>query len=272
MGKARTSSAALRVPLEAPLLLALGGELLKAVRELDAGGIQLEAQGDARVGRIEFGERGLRCRVAVHEGQPALAERRSDSGSHQEIEELVPVALRDTARIEPRLERGVGEGGQGRLERIDSRALQERVAVSQTLDGAGRSPGAEELGDERADLVDQRLERETEAVPFHQREFGVVQAAALMAAEDVADLVDVPGPGCEQPFHGVFGRRVEEAHPTVIAREHDLGRMDIEVGDGRVDDMRRLDLEDAALREKRAGGREQPRAQLQPLAGRGRPP
>ena len=75
-------------------LLARRGELMKAVGELDAVAVELEALRGARVVGIEPGERRLARGIAVHEGQAAVAEPGPDDGAHQELEQLVAVGCR----------------------------------------------------------------------------------------------------------------------------------------------------------------------------------
>src|SRR5262245_24187691 len=68
-GRQPTPSAFLTVMLEARPLLASGSQLLKAIRELDAVGVQLEAQGRSWLREVQSRERSLRCRIVMHKGQ-----------------------------------------------------------------------------------------------------------------------------------------------------------------------------------------------------------
>ena len=67
MGGQAAALAFFAILLETRALLGRGGELVKAVRQLDAVQVQLEAQGRGGIVGIQAGQRGLRSRIVVDE-------------------------------------------------------------------------------------------------------------------------------------------------------------------------------------------------------------
>ncbi len=61
-------------------------KLLKAVSEFDAIAIKLESQRDARIARVELGERGLRCRIMRQCNPSLLSQRGPERHADQKIE------------------------------------------------------------------------------------------------------------------------------------------------------------------------------------------
>src|SRR5438045_9005403 len=143
---------------------------------------------------------------------------------------------------------------------VEAELAEERVAIADALARTVRGGRAEEQPHERLDLVHERRQRETDAVPLYEREFGVVQPPALGAAHHVTDLVDVATAGGEQPLHGVLGRGMQVGRRT--PKLHG-GAHDVHVAHRRSDDDGGVDLEDAAAGKGLAAAREERRAPLE---------
>jgi hypothetical protein len=96
--------------------------------------------------------------------------------------------------------------------RVDSRVALERGRVAQPF-------GRREFALRRStwppalDLAHQRGIVEIQPIPFDQREFRVVPAAALAVAKHLADLVDIAAARGQQPLHRMFRRRSEIERP-----------------------------------------------------------
>src|SRR5207302_1729546 len=138
------------VALEASTLLVRRRELVKAIGELDAIAVQLEAPRRARLARIEARQRRLGSGIAVHESQRLAAEPRADERTHEQLEPHVAVGAR--AREAERLRRlrqlGVGGG-----ERIKRELAGEDVPVADALAGALCAHPAEQLAHQRFHLL-----------------------------------------------------------------------------------------------------------------------
>ena len=117
-----------QVRLESRPLLCRRGELVKAVRQLHAFAIELEPQRGARVRGIQTGERGLGCRIAMHEGQrfcsPAAGRLGCPSGSRAAVPSACAVDP-SPARALRQLPVGGGEG-------IQLEMAEERLPISQS--------------------------------------------------------------------------------------------------------------------------------------------
>ncbi len=245
------------VALEALALLGGRRELVKAVGELDAVAVQLEAPRGAGILGVESRERRLARGVAVDEGEGAAPEAGAHPRTHEELEPRVAIgaAVRKAERPRGLLERLVGRG-----EGVEAELAEERVAIADALARALRAGRAEEQPHERLHLVHERRQRETDAVPLYEREFGVVQPSALGAAHHVTDLVDVATAGGEQPLHGVLGRGMQVGRRT--PKLHG-GAHDVHVAHRRIDDDGGVDLEHAAGGKELARAREERRAPLE---------
>ena len=64
-------------------------QFLKAVGEFDAIAIELEAQRDARIARVELGERGLRRRIMRQCDPSLLSQGRPERHADQKIEQTI---------------------------------------------------------------------------------------------------------------------------------------------------------------------------------------
>src|SRR5256884_2210563 len=92
------------VALEARPLLVRRRQLVKAVGELDAIAVQLEAPRRARLARIEARQRRLGRRITVDESQRLAAEPRADERTHEQLEPHVAVGAgaREPERLRDR--------------------------------------------------------------------------------------------------------------------------------------------------------------------------
>ena len=143
------------IPQEPPALFARIGQLVKAVGELDAVEIELEARRHPRQSRLQARERGLRGGIVADEAGPLAPELRADGESHQQIElgvavEIVPrrrCPRRCGCAVELAIVRGV---------RIDAGVPPHRFGVGEPLAPGKRALGGEQLADEELDLAHQR--------------------------------------------------------------------------------------------------------------------
>ena len=71
-----------------------------AVGQFHASMIELETQRQSRIFAVEARQRGLRCRIAMHEGQRRATQRRAHLRTHDEIEQLVAVCLAGAPRVQ----------------------------------------------------------------------------------------------------------------------------------------------------------------------------
>jgi hypothetical protein len=90
-----------------------------------------------------------------------------------------------------------------------------------------------------------------DAIPLHQRELGVVEAACFAVAKHTCDLIDVAAACGEQSLHRVFGRGVQIPRHTVHGG---ADAREMHVGDGRCAQRRCLHFERARCREVLANG------------------
>ncbi len=67
-----------------------------------------------------------------------------------------------------------------------------------------------------ADVFHQLMMIETDAVPFEQAEFFLMQATALFAPEGMRHLKNIPAPGGQQPLHRSFRRSLQIARAVWI--------------------------------------------------------
>src|SRR5207253_10455077 len=157
------------VELDALAVLGGGRELVKAAGEVDDVAVQLEAPRGAGFLGVESRERRLARGVAVDEGEVAAPEAGAHRRTHEELEPRVAIgaAVRKSERPRGLLERLVGRGGGG-----EAGLAEERVAIADALARALRGGRAEEQPHERLHLVHERRQRETDAVPLYEREFG----------------------------------------------------------------------------------------------------
>ena len=98
-----------------------------------------------------------------------------------------------------------------------------------------------------------------DAIPFDDRELGIVELAALAGAKRMRHLKDRLGPRGQQPLHVQFGRRLQKL--AVFEPQ----RLDVQLGNHLVGHQRRFDFEKAALVEELA----QPPQQIGTLFERG---
>ena len=106
------------------------------------------------------------------------------------------------------------------------------------------------------------------AVPFEQRELGVMQSAALTVAKHAGELEDPPLAGGEQLLGGEFGRGVEIKARAFRGGRHQLGResMQMSLVAGRYLQDAGLHLDEVARREPGAQRRHDVRSRQQERA------
>src|SRR6185312_5981191 len=191
------------VAFETRPLLGSGCQLLEAVRQLNPVAVKLEAQRGPRIVWIETRQGGLGGRVAVHEGKRFFPKMRAYGRAHEQLEKLIALCIR--CGSESQLLRLPLQLSRSRCKRVQLQLTQKSFAVGYAF---ARMPGrdrAKEGADERVHFAHQVLEGEADAVPLNQREFRIVQPAALETAHDVANLVDVAAARRQQALHAVLG-------------------------------------------------------------------
>ena len=209
---------------EAAALLGGVGEFAEAVGEFDAADIKLEALGNARIARRPR-QRRLHGRIFVENGGAADAEIALDALHQHAAENIAPAIVvgdADAGRLR----------GAGKLSRsgspsgsVANRSMPaKRAKASATVSRSGSAKGSAErprklncrvpaacgrqLQDRRA-IVHQRPIGLAGAIPFDQREFRMMQRAALAIAEHFGEFDDAPLAGREQLLAGEFRRRAQ---------------------------------------------------------------
>src|SRR6202034_846178 len=174
---------------KARALLAAARQLVKAVGELQSRAVQLEAPRATRIGGVEARERRLGRGVAVHEGEGAVSEPRSDARAHEKLEQLVAVITAATVRAVTvgGGRRHVISGLLGRrdqlraagAERIETELALKRSAVAGPRAPPLRGALAQERAQQLFNFAHELLEREADPVPLDQRELRIVQPPLL---------------------------------------------------------------------------------------------
>ena len=124
-----------------------------------------------------------------------------------------------------------------------------RINIQCSLKGLGiRRARGRRRGQQRCDQfiqqIDAGLQVVADSIPFDDREFRVVQRAALVLPERARDLIDGRRAGRDQPLHVQFGRRLEK----LAACRAD--RLDVKLRNDFVRKQRRFDFEESALVEE----------------------
>ena len=95
----------------------------------------------------------------------------------------------------------------------------------------------------RTDFVDERVHRPADSIPLEQHEFRIMVSTALVTAHDMTELIDIATTGRQQSLHCILGRGVQEALSFAAA---DCCAIEMDVGDGVVDEHGRVDFGQAA--------------------------
>jgi hypothetical protein len=147
----------------------------------------------------------------------------------------------------------------------------EGLGVGQPFPGIRSEDRAQKL----VDLVHQRVVIQSRAIPLEDRKLGVVPIACLAVADCLADLVDRPAAGGEQPLHGELRGGLKKEIPSSIgagAAVPTAQGLEVEVGDRRRGEQGSFHLEDLALGEEHADLRQDLSAQAKHLHRSGRAP
>ena len=135
------------------------------------------------------------------------------------------------------------EHRRGVLKDVDAGVQLHRFPIREAL-GAIELPRRRQHGaDQALDVRHQRMMVVAHAVPLDHRELGVVPAAALAVAIDLADLPDVAAARGEQALHRVLGRGLQEAAASAGDR---LDAREVHVGHRGCAECRRFDFERAS--------------------------
>src|SRR5262249_37236819 len=180
------------------------GELAKAVRKLDAAGINLEPLSEAGTGWLGPRERRLHSRIIIENSCLAVSEMRLESLDEHTAEHGAPAVVGRNAHACPA--RGCRKliGGLGRQhsQKINpgmaAKCFYDRkpMGLGQRIDSAimkREALCAGDLGCERNDcatIIRDGLPGLVRPIPFDQREFRVMQHAGLPVAEDAGKLHD----------------------------------------------------------------------------------
>src|SRR5262249_49265367 len=103
-----------------------------------------------------------------------------------------------------------------------------------------------------------------DTVPFDDREFGIVQRAALAGTKGTSDLIDGRRASCKQPFHVQLGRGLQEL-ATGCA-----DWLDVTLGNDFIRDDWSFDFDESALLKELSQFPQQNRALLEQGDRRGR--
>ena len=146
--------------------------------------------------------------------------------------------------------------------------------ASRIADAVRRSQAQQGFGQFRQQLhaVGHRI---AAAIPFDDREFGIVQRPALARAKGSRDLIDGLAAGGQQSLHAELGRGLQPQlaanfRAPRIGGQHDAQRIEMAVDDHVGRQQRRLDFQKSSRGEKLTRAREQlgPQPQRRPIGGR----
>ncbi len=102
-------------------------------------------------------------------------------------------------------EREMNFRGNGRRFRINHRGFGGRVCLRPQFIRLGKQAGCHAFDERHLIVV-----RVTGAIPFDDRELGIVESPQFTGAKGAGDLIDRPCAGRQQPLHPELGRRLQE--------------------------------------------------------------
>src|ERR1043166_4107093 len=257
---------------EAAPLLGRIGQLAEPVREFHTAGVKLEPLGNAWVMGGRPRQRGLGDRIFIKYGRPADAEIWFDPLDQHPAEHIRPGIVGSDPY--PRFCRRRGERvaigivRRHRREQIDLGKAREGLRHGHSLRfgkwrrdaiAEGKPPragGVRGGSDQRRTILHDCFVGFLRAIPFKQRELGVMQRAALAVAEHPGEVENLPFACGEQLLAAKFRRRVQIKARGCAVRCVKLGRerMQVRLVAGRNLQHRALHFGEAARAEEIARG------------------